>query len=479
MFSKQKIYFLQLFLSLGAGMFLFVRPVFQVYAEQSLPEEALVDLVKPSIVRIAEHISGTAKIPQIKVDILNHSVSVVVGKYNEVPVDEYLVGSGFIVHADGYIATNAHVVSSQTVKQMMASDSALAALYENALFLSDVDMQTFLQSETENSFSKKVLKFVIDHSIFELKNEVAVLRPNSLKKSIPDLLKDGFPASIISVNDNFLEDEKDVALIKIDESGLPALALGEGNSVTVGKKAFIFGFPATAELNSNNSLEATFTQGVVSAIKQSTEKNFKLFQTDAKVSDGSSGGPLFDDQGAVVGMVTFQTDKLNRSQGDNFAFALPIEMVKDIAKQASIYPLEGNYSENFKKGFRYFAAKKCDKAGSSFRLALDKSNAIFVSENILETYFKKCDTLQKTGMAIDTRLDVLKENVRTLSNPVVYVVGAGLLFFGIFGATLYWVLRQVWREEKEIAILETRLRADENILRRYEKIPETKKGKNL
>ncbi|MFZ2187359.1 MAG: serine protease [Candidatus Moraniibacteriota bacterium] len=472
--SSVQIYaFLRTLLVWGVGIFVCVVvvrgtvPVASA-ADQALPQEALVDLVKPSVVRIAQHVSGTAKIPHIKVDILKHLVAVVPNAFTEVPVDEYLVGSGFVIHPDGYIATNSHVVSEQTAKEMMASDSALAALYENALFLSDVEMQSFLQTETANSFSRQVLQFVITQSVFELKSEVAVLRPASLKKSIPDLLADGFPATVIAVNDNFSEDEMDVALIKINESRLPALALGEGGAITVGKKAFIFGFPATAEPNQNHSLEATFTQGVVSAIKQSTDKSFKLFQTDAKVSEGSSGGPLFDEYGAVVGIVTFQTDELNRSQGDNFAFALPIEMIRDAARKAGVPLSEGQYGDNFKKGFLYFSEKQCTKAESAFRAALEGNNGTFVTENGLGAYFQKCDAWQKAGTALNTRFDRIKASVRALGDPFFYLAGVGLLFVGFFGGALYWVLRQVQREEREIAVLETRLRADEHLLKRYE-----------
>lgn len=438
-----------------------------VLAETALPQEALVDLVKPSVVRIAEHVSGTAKIPEIKVDIRKRLVAVVPDSYTEVLVDEYLVGSGFVIHPDGYIATNAHVVSQETIKQSLASESALSALYENALFLSEAEMQEFLQSETDNGFSKEVLRYVIGHSVFELKSRVAVLRPGSEKQTMPDLLEEGFPAVAVFVNDNFLEDERDVALLKIEETGLPALSFGVGEDLSVGKKTYIFGFPATAELNQNSSLEATFTQGVVSAIKQSANRDFKVFQTDAKVSEGSSGGPLFDDTGSVTGIITFQTDELSRVQGDNFAFALPIEMVKKAAEDTGIPLAEGSYGRYFKQGFRDFSLKHCDKATDAFRTAMEESNEVFVAEKYLAPYLKKCDELQKSGMSFDTRFDELRGKARSLGSPFFYLVGTGLLLFGIFGAMLFWILRQVRREEHEISALEERLRADEIRIRSY------------
>src|SRR3990167_4581734 len=104
--STKTVSFFRLFFLLGAGLFVVLSGAPFASAQTVLPEEALADLIKPSIVRIAEHVSGTAKIPEIKVDIRQRLVAVVPGAYTEVPVDEYLIGSGFIIHTDGYIATN-------------------------------------------------------------------------------------------------------------------------------------------------------------------------------------------------------------------------------------------------------------------------------------------------------------------------------------------------------------------------------------
>jgi hypothetical protein len=466
-FSLSFVYATLFFCVLVGGATLIV-PV--AMAQTALPEETLADLVKPSIVRIAEHISGTAKIPRIKVDIRKRLIAVVPDKDTQVPVNEYLLGSGFIIHPDGYIATNAHVVSEETVKQMLAGESALSALSENALFLSDAEMQDFIQSETDNSFSKQVIKYVIAHSVFELQSTLVVLRPDSEKRNTADLMADGFPAAIVSVNDNFLEDEKDVALLKIEETHLPALSLGNEEELVVGKKAYIFGFPSTAELNQADSSEATFTRGIISAIKQSARRDFKIFQTDAKVSAGSSGGPLFDERGAVAGIITFQTDELNRVQGDNFAFALPIAMVREAAQAANIFPVEGIYGQYFKSGFQNFTLQRCDKAAEAFHTALQESNGIFAAEKYLDVYFKKCEELQKRG-TLDIWQDEWQNKARSLGNQFFYLVGAGLILFGILGGLLFWILRQVQREEKEIEILSARLRMDEAHIKRYDSMP--------
>lgn len=446
--------------------FSFFAPL-STLAAPALSEEALADLIKPSVVRIAEHVTGTAKIPAVKVDVRQHLVAVIPDRFTEVPVDEYLSGSGFIIHPDGYIATNAHVVSLETIKTTLASESALSAIFENALLLSDQEMQEFLDSESSGAFTKEIVHYIIDNSTFELSHEVAVLRPDAGASKMETLIASGFPAEIVSVNENFLDDERDVALLRIQETNLPALSLGSADDFSVGKKVFIFGFPATAEINEKNPSEATFTRGIVSAIRQSTDGNLKIFQTDAKVSQGSSGGPLFNEYGDVLGMVTFQTDELSRTAGDNFAFALPIDIVKKQALEARILPEEGIYGQMFKAGFIAFTEKHCESALSFFDQA-KKVNSAFLPDRYVESYQSKCRAWQTEGQSRDTYWDEFRDGVSTLSNPLLYVIGGAIFSFGILGAMMFWLLRQLRREEREIDLLENRIRSDERKLERHE-----------
>lgn len=432
-----------------------------------LSREALADLVKPSVVRIAEHVTGTARIPAIKVDIRKHLVAVIPDSSTDVTVDEYFSGSGFVIHSDGYIATNAHVVSLETVKSTLASESALSAIYENALVLSDQEMQDFLGDESNKAFAKEIIRYVIAHGEFDLKHDLSVMRPGSQDTKIADFITNGFPAEVVVVNENFLDDERDVAIIKIEEHDLPALQLGGSDSFSVGKQIYIFGFPATAEINSKDPAEATFTSGSVSAIKQTLDGNLKIFQTDAKVSQGSSGGPLFNERGEVLGLITFQTDELSRAAGDNFAFALPVGIVTDLALGARILPEEGVYSRAFKLGFAAFLEKHCTTAQASFQEA-ETTNSAFSPARYISPYLEKCAVWQREGQARDNSWTDLRARVGALSEPLLYLIGGGLVSLGILGVMMYWLLRQLRREEQTISVLEQRLQADEEELYRHE-----------
>lgn len=449
------------------GVFLVVHFSSIASAKGELSEEALADLIKPSVVRIAHHVTGTAKIPQVKVDIRRRYVALVPERFTEVPVDEYFSGSGFVIHPNGYIATNAHVVSLQTIKTSLASESALSAIYENALMLSDQEAQDFLDDQDGLKFTKEIVRYIIDHSEFDLKHEVAVMRPGSRETKIQDLITTGFPAEIVSVNENFLDDERDIALLKIEQNELPALSLGSAKELSVGKKVFIFGFPATAEINEKDPSEATFTSGIVSAVKQTSDGNLKIFQTDAKVSQGSSGGPLFNEYGQVLGIITFQTDELTRSAGDNFAFALPVEIVTGQAEGVRILPEEGQYGRSFRLGFEAFLERHCEKALVFFE-ETKKTNALFVPPHFIAPYVEKCQEWQSQGQARDTYWGEFRMGVGALSNPLLYILGGAFLAFGALGGVMFWLVRQLRREEQEITLLENRLRADEQELRRHE-----------
>ena len=435
-------------------------PVLAQAQESALSQEALVNLAKPSVVHIATHVTGTAKIPEVKVDIKRRFVALVPNKYTEVSIDEYLSGSGFVIQENGFIATNAHVVSEETVKVSLASESALSALFENALFLSDAEMQAFLDEE-QNNFGKEVLQYVQENSMFDIHSKISVLKPEARATTQADLVEEGFPAEIIALNEKFVDDQRDIAIIKIAEDHLPALTIGNPDEVAVGKKVFILGFPATAELNQNNPAESTFTQGVVSAFRESGDKSLRVFQTDAKVSQGSSGGPLLNEKGEVIGIITFQTDELNRASGDNFAFALPISILRDMAGDERLDLSEGEYGRNFRKGFQEYLLRRCDRAHTFFTAAREGTHADFLPEKYTASYVEQCASWQLSGTSRDSTFALLGEKVQGFNVPLFYLIGGSLLFIGIFSGAFLWLLRQLRRDEHEIDLLERRLREDE------------------
>lgn len=123
------------------------------------------------------------------------------------------------------------------------------------------------------------------------------------------------------------DDANDIALLEVEADGLPALELGDSDSVVVGQTVIAIGTPL-------GEYAGSVTKGVVSGLDRSVKTGSQSFfgtaktyedviQTDASVNPGNSGGPLLNTVGEVVG-VNFATT----SGADNISFALPINRVK-------------------------------------------------------------------------------------------------------------------------------------------------------
>ncbi len=164
------------------------------------------------------------------------------------------LGSGFIISADGYVLTNAHVVDGADEITVRLTD------------------------------------------------------------------KREFKATIIGA-----DKRTDVALIKIEASGLPVVKTGDPNKLKVGEWVLAIGSPF--------GFDNTVTAGIVSGKGRSLpQENFVPFiQTDAAVNPGNSGGPLFNLRGEVVGINSQIYSRTGGYMG--LSFAIPIDVALDVQNQ--------------------------------------------------------------------------------------------------------------------------------------------------
>lgn len=112
-----------------------------------------------------------------------------------------------------------------------------------------------------------------------------------------------------------VDPNKDLALLKInDANDLPTVVLGDSSRLSVGERVVAIGNP--------QGLENTISDGLISGIREID--GIKLIQTSVPVTHGSSGGPLFNMQGEVIGIITAGIEKAG-----NLNFAVPINYAKD------------------------------------------------------------------------------------------------------------------------------------------------------
>src|SRR5580704_1065985 len=123
--------------------------------------------------------------------------------------------------------------------------------------------------------------------------------------------------------------DTDLALLKIEESGLPTLSLGSRRPVHQGELVFAMGSP--------EGLENSVTMGVVSSVARQADPNRPLvyIQTDAPINPGNSGGPLVDTDGYVIGINTFILSQAGGSEG--LGFAIPARVVQFVYQSLRKY----------------------------------------------------------------------------------------------------------------------------------------------
>jgi S1-C subfamily serine protease len=126
---------------------------------------------------------------------------------------------------------------------------------------------------------------------------------------------------------------RDVAVIKAHGEHFRALTLGDSDRLELGEEVVAIGTPLSLEL------ESTVSNGIVSGFRTVEEEGGKFLQITTPISPGSSGGPLFNMAGEVIGITT-----LKFRGGENLNFAIPINDVKRVVlyKSSTTQPLPNN-----------------------------------------------------------------------------------------------------------------------------------------
>jgi len=160
--------------------------------------------------------------------------------------------------------------------------------------------------------------FIFTEDGYVITNAHVIRNATELSVGLPDGRE--FDAKIVGT-----DDRTDVALLKLESSGLPVLEMGDSDGLKVGQWVLAIGSPF--------GFEYTATQGIVSALMRSlpSENYVPFIQTDVAVNPGNSGGPLFDLDGKVIGV---NSQIFSRSGGFmGLSFAIPINVVRSVATQ--------------------------------------------------------------------------------------------------------------------------------------------------
>ena len=125
------------------------------------------------------------------------------------------------------------------------------------------------------------------------------------------------------------EEDNDIAVLRIEVGNLQTVTLGDSDALNVGENVYAIGNPL-------GELTFTFTGGYVSAKDRSVTMSdgtvMNMLQTDTAINNGNSGGPLFNEYGQVIGIVSAKLSSSSSSEAsvEGLGFAIPINDVRDM-----------------------------------------------------------------------------------------------------------------------------------------------------
>ncbi|MEN3327483.1 MAG: serine protease Do [Acidobacteriota bacterium] len=285
--------------------------------------ERLAMYSKPAVVRIIDGASG-----QVLLETDSGS--------RTYDVSSIGLGSGFFISSNGYIATNAHVVSTTHDGE----EKAKQTLFRN--FVQQVAQQI-------NREPSSIANYLNDHSrlvSFNLFHHVIIPDGSAFPFEIKQY---GAPTG--ESNDQ----GKDVAVIKIEVKNAPVLKVSDSDKVQLQDHVTVIGYPGAADtfnsgtLSSRSALEATINDGKISAKKQATS-GAPILQTNTAATHGNSGGPVLNDANEVIGLLTFRGDTVNGQEVSGFSFIVPSNTVMEYVKAAGATNAEGPTDQFYHEG---------------------------------------------------------------------------------------------------------------------------------
>ncbi len=253
-------------------------------------------------------------------------------------------GTGFIIHPDGWIATNGHVV-----KPVYKDD--------------EEHITTFLEQAAETACGpalKGLSAKQREQRLAAIKqapaNRQGVRLIKSLKVYLPEVSEQkGLPAVVKAYSPPIDPDllpkgggkpdppMLDGAIIKVEATNLPVVRLAPNiNQVYLGQPLFVVGYPGVVVwhpfISKKSRVEPSVTFGRVSALRLDVNER-RVLQTDASISWGNSGGPAFNLRNEVIGLATFISTTLEGDEAiQGFNFLIPIDSIHALAKEVGLTP---------------------------------------------------------------------------------------------------------------------------------------------
>jgi S1-C subfamily serine protease len=317
-------------------------------AAPASPQQQIAMIAKPSVMRVLGAYVGTFATPA--------------GRFQESIGGS---GTGFFITADGYIATNAHVVASINDGDAKAEDALKRALFG--------ELDKKFGAQLQKLSRAQLGDFINGIKLVELKKLAYVVLPNGdhLNYEIKQFGAAGTG--------------RDCALLKVKTENAPSLPIGDSSRSQVEDSIVVLGYPGVADfeglLDEKSQLEASVTDGAISSLKRAASGE-PILQISAPITHGNSGGPAIDHHGSVIGLATFG----NQGEVQGFNFLVASATLMELVKAAQLDLKPSPTSEAWRAGLTHYwndeyteAIARFDEVDTAFPAHSEARNLIRLS----------------------------------------------------------------------------------------------------
>jgi serine protease Do len=231
--------------------------------------------------------------------------------------------SGFIVNPDGYVVTAGHCLDD-------GMDGAQGAAIERV-----VDQLVAAGTVPSDQHDSLINDVMVGNVRWRVEGELANSRPDhkvsvvagggNVKLSSKTTANNAAPARLVQEPN---KDHGDVALLKIDKTGLSSILLSSSDDIEVGEELVSVGYTASDSLDGQR-LALISRNGKINAQRPKGPNNRSYYETSARLTPGMSGGPTVNLQGEVVGLASFRNEDAN--------YIVPSSIIQELLSRSEVH----------------------------------------------------------------------------------------------------------------------------------------------
>ena len=264
--------------------------------------------------------------------------------------------TGYVVNPEGWIATAGHCVDTRDGKKAVIETAAQWAV-ANGFYVFGTTVDSLIQNQhyRVNTFDDddKLKRNTVDRTV--VASWGAAVSGVDIEKSKPAFVR-AFHK----------HEDGDAALLKVDETDLNAIKLGNSENVSINDDVVAIGYPAIIDSYTDADLTPTFDPGTITSRKTVADGLLPVLQMSAQLSGGMSGGPTVTPDGTVIGT------NVSHFPGEPFNYAIPIEQVKELMDSTGVDNDLSATTQKYREGVSAYYAKNRTQAVKNLQAVVDE-----------------------------------------------------------------------------------------------------------